>query len=171
MAYERTHKPLSGVHPALKILLCFAWEHATNIFYSHKFSTLSSGGRRYYELYAVKNKTLLVLKFVRVDAVLDVHFILKNFIMGRLCCSAAWYENRVVKACTWSDRATAVVMLFAHLVFLEHLNYHQNLISSSLYHPVAGAKISSQSVHKFLSNVVHKQTDRLTDSRTNATKT
>ena len=43
----------------------------------HKYSTLGSVGRRYYELYAVRNKTL-VLKFARVDAVLDVRLYIKN---------------------------------------------------------------------------------------------
>ena len=42
----------------------------------------------------------------------------------------------------------------------------QNLISSSLYYSGPVHKISSQSVHKFLSNVVHRQTDRQTDRQT-----
>ena len=47
---------------------------------------------------------------------------------------------------------------FAHLLILEYPDHHQNLISS-LYHPGPLHKISSQSVHNFLSNV-HRQTDR-----------
>ena len=56
---------------------------------------------------------------------------------------------------------------FAHLLILEYHHYHhQNLISSSLYYPGPSPKISSQSVHNFVSNVVHKQANR----QTNATK-
>ena len=66
---------------------------------SSSSSSSSSRGGLSYELYAVRNKTL-VLKFARVDAVLDLHFILKILIMGRLCCSAAQYEKRVVKPST-----------------------------------------------------------------------
>ena len=40
-----------------------------------------------------------------------------------------------------------------------------NLISSSLYYPGLLHKISSQSVHNFLSNVVHGQTDKQTNQR------
>ena len=60
--------------------------------------------------------------------------------------------------------------IFAHLLILEYPDHHQNLISSSLYYPGPLYKISSQSVHNFLSNVVHSQTDRQTDKQTNATK-
>ena len=35
--------------------------------------------------------------FARVDAVLDLRLYIKILIMGRLCSSAARYENRVVK--------------------------------------------------------------------------
>ena len=62
------------------------------------------------------------------------------------------------------------MMFFAHLVILEDFNQHQNIISSSLYHPGAVHKISSKSIPKFLSNIVYKQTYRQTDRRTNATK-
>ena len=58
----------------------------------------------------------------------------------------------------------------AHLLILEYPDHHQNLISSSLYYPGPLHKISSQSVHNFLCNVVHRQTDRQTDKQTNATK-
>ena len=54
-------------------------------------------------------------------------------------------------------------LFFAHLLILKDPDYHQNLISSSLYHPGPPPythKILSQSVHNFLSNIVHKQTDR-----------
>ena len=54
---------------------------------------------------------------------------------------------------------------FAHLLILEYPNHHQNLISSSLYYPGPRPKISSQSVHNFLSNVVHKQTNKQTNQR------
>ena len=56
---------------------------------------------------------------------------------------------------------------FAHLLILEYPDHHQNLISSSLYYPGPLHKISSQSDHNVLSNVVHRQTDRQTDRQTN----
>ena len=59
---------------------------------------------------------------------------------------------------------------FAHLLILQYPDHHQNLISSSLYYSGPVHKISSQSVHNFLSNVVHRQTDKQTDKLTNATK-
>ena len=52
---------------------------------------------------------------------------------------------------------------FAHLLILQYPDHHQNLISSSLYYSGPVHKISSQSVHNFLSNVVHRQTDRQTN--------
>ena len=61
---------------------------------------------------------------------------------------------------------TITVFFFAHLLILEYPDHHHNLISSSLYYPGPLHEISSQSVHNFLSNVVHRQTDR----QTNATK-
>ena len=61
-------------------------------------------------------------------------------------------------------------VFFAHLLILQYPDHHQNLISSYLYHSGPVHKISSQSVHNFLSNVVHRQTDRQTDRQTNATK-
>ena len=54
--------------------------------------------------------------------------------------------------------------VFAHLLIL-YPDHHQNLISSSLYYPRPLHKISSQSVHNFLSNVVHRQTDKQTNQR------
>ena len=51
---------------------------------------------------------------------------------------------------------------FAHLLILQYPDHHQNLISSSLYYSGPRHKISSQSVHSFLSNVVHRQTNRRT---------
>ena len=59
---------------------------------------------------------------------------------------------------------------FAHLLILQYPDHHQNLISSYLYYSGPVHKISSQSVHNFLSNVVHRQTNRQTDRQTNATK-
>ena len=63
---------------------------------------------------------------------------------------------------------------FAHLLILQYPDHHQNLISSYLYYSGPVHKISSQSVHNFLSNVVHrqtnKQTNKQTDKLTNATK-
>ena len=56
---------------------------------------------------------------------------------------------------------------FAHLLILQYPDHHQNLISSYLYYSGPVHKISSQSVHNFLSNVVHRQTDRQTDRQTN----
>ena len=65
-----------------------------------------------------------------------------------------------------SGYATTIIVFFAHLLISEYPDHHQNLISSLLYYPGPHPKISSQSVHNFLSNVVHKQTNR----QTNATK-
>ena len=56
---------------------------------------------------------------------------------------------------------------FAHLRILQYPDHHQNLISSSLYYSGPVHKISSQSVHNCLSNVVHRQTDKQTDRQTN----
>ena len=58
-------------------------------------------------------------------------------------------------------------IFFAHLLILQYPDHHQNLISSSLYYSGPAHKISSQSVHNFLSNVVHRRTDRQTDRQTN----
>ena len=54
---------------------------------------------------------------------------------------------------------------FAHLLILQYPDHHQNLISSYLCYSGPFHKISSQSVHNFLSNVVHRQTDRQTNQR------
>ena len=54
-------------------------------------------------------------------------------------------------------------VFFAHLLILQYPDHHQNLISSSLYYSGPVHKISSQSVHNFLSNVVHRQTNRQTN--------
>ena len=56
---------------------------------------------------------------------------------------------------------------FAHLLILEYPYHHQNLISSLLYYPGPLLKISSQSVHNFLSNVLHRQTNRQTNGGNN----
>ena len=56
---------------------------------------------------------------------------------------------------------------FVHLLILQYPDHHQNLISSYLYYSGPVHKISSQSVHNFLSNVVHRQTNRQTDKQTN----
>ena len=61
--------------------------------------------------------------------------------------------------------ATTITVFFAHLLILQDPDHHQNLISSSLYYSGPVHKISSQSVHNFLSNVVHRQTDRQTNQR------
>ena len=60
---------------------------------------------------------------------------------------------------------------FAHLLILEYPDHHQNLISSSLYYPGPLHKISSQSVHNFLSNVVHRQTDKQPNTTKNTRST
>ena len=62
---------------------------------------------------------------------------------------------------------TITVCFFAHLLILQYKDHHQNLISSSLYYSGPVHKISSQSVHNFLSNLVHRQTNRQTDRQTN----
>ena len=61
---------------------------------------------------------------------------------------------------------TIMVFFFAHLLILQYPDHHQNLISSSLYYSGPLHNISSQSVHNFLSNVVHRQTDKHTDKQT-----
>ena len=48
---------------------------------------------------------------------------------------------------------------FAHLLILQYPDHHQNLIGSSLYYSGSLHKISSQSIHNFFSNVVHRQTN------------
>ena len=55
--------------------------------------------------------------------------------------------------------AIAIIFGFAHLHILEYPDHQQNFISSSLHYPKLLHKISSQSVHNFVSNVVHIQTD------------
>ena len=57
-------------------------------------------------------------------------------------------------------------VFFAHLLILQYPDHHQNLISSSLYYSGTVHKISSQSVHNFLSNVVHRQTNKQTNRQT-----
>ena len=59
------------------------------------------------------------------------------------------------------------MVFFAHLLILEYPDYHQNLISSSLYYPGHLHKILFQSAYNVLSNGVHRQTDRQTDRQTN----
>ena len=58
---------------------------------------------------------------------------------------------------------------FAHLLILQYPDHHQNLISSYLYYSGPVHKISSQSVHNFLSNVAHRQTNRQTNTTKNIT--
>ena len=60
-------------------------------------------------------------------------------------------------------------VFFAHLLILQYPDHHQNLISSYLYYSGPVHKISSQSVHNFLSNVVHRQTNRQTNATKNIT--
>ena len=68
-----------------------------------------------------------------------------------------------------SGYATAIIVGFlADLLIWEYPDHHQNVISSSLYYPGSLHKISSQSVHKFLSNV-HNQTNRQTNATKNIT--
>ena len=57
---------------------------------------------------------------------------------------------------------------FFLLIYSEYPDHHQNLISSSLYYPGPLHKISSQSVHTFLSNV-HRQTNKQTNATKNIT--
>ena len=49
---------------------------------------------------------------------------------------------------------------YVHFVISKDPDHHQNLIRSLCYHQRFLHKISLQSVHKFLRNVVHKQTDK-----------
>ena len=64
-----------------------------------------------------------------------------------------------------SGYATSITVFFAHFLILQYPDHHQNLISSYLYYSGPVHKISSQSVHNFLSNVVHRRTDRQTNQR------
>ena len=57
--------------------------------------------------------------------------------------------------------------IFAHLLILQYPDHHQNLISSSLYYSGPVHKSSSQSVHNFLSNGVHRQANKQTNRQTN----
>ena len=66
-----------------------------------------------------------------------------------------------------SGYATTITVFFAHILILQNTDHHQNLISSSLYYSGPVHKISSQSVRNFLSNVVHRQTDKQTNRQTN----
>ena len=59
-----------------------------------------------------------------------------------------------------SGYATTIMVFFAHSLILDYPHHHQNLISSSLYYPGPLHNISSQSVHNFLSNVAHRQTEK-----------
>ena len=71
-----------------------------------------------------------------------------------------------------SGYATTITVFFAHfahLLILQYPDHHQNLISSYLYYSGPVHKISSQSVHNFLNNVVHRQTDKLTNATKNIT--
>ena len=68
-----------------------------------------------------------------------------------------------------SGYATAIILFFAHLLILEYPDHHQNLISSSLCYPGLLHKMSSQSVHNVLSNDVHTQTNRQTNTTKNIT--
>ena len=54
---------------------------------------------------------------------------------------------------------------FAHLLILEHPDHHQNLISYSVYYLAPLHNISTQSVHNFLSDVVHRQRNKQTNQR------
>ena len=65
------------------------------------------------------------------------------------------------------------MVFVANLLILEYSDHHQNVISSSVYYPGPLHKISLQSVHNLLNNVVHRQTARQPDRQnrqTNATK-
>ena len=64
-----------------------------------------------------------------------------------------------------SGYATTIMVFFCSFTHFRIPEHHQNLISSSLYYPGPLHKISSQSVHKCLSNVVHRQTDKRTNQR------
>ena len=57
----------------------------------------------------------------------------------------------------------------ALLLIVEYPDHHQSLINSLLYYLGPLRKISSQSVHNFQSNVVHRQTDRQTNTTNNIT--
>ena len=69
-----------------------------------------------------------------------------------------------------SGYAATIMVFFAHLVMLEYPDHHQNLTSSSLHYAGLLHKMLSQSVHNFLSNLVHTQTNKQTNKQTNAAK-
>ena len=68
-----------------------------------------------------------------------------------------------------SGYATTIMICFAHLLIVEYPDHHQSLINSLLYYLGPLSKISSQSVHNFQSNVVHRMTDRHTNTTNNIT--
>ena len=78
-------------------------------------------------------------------------------------------KKKVLDHCLHHDLGMLPLLrcFFAHLLILQYPDHHQNLISSSLYYSGPVHKISSQSVHNFLSNVVLRQTDRQTNRQTN----
>ena len=73
-----------------------------------------------------------------------------------------WLNPKVLDHYLYHDLVTAIMVFFAHLLILEDPDHHQNDYPGPLH------KISSQSVHTFLSNV-HRQTDRQTNATKNIT--
>ena len=63
----------------------------------------------------------------------------------------------------WSGYATTITVFFCSFTHLRIPDHHQHLLNSSLCYPGPLHKISSQSIYNFLSNVVHRQTDRQRD--------
>ena len=135
-----------------------------------KSSALGPWSIGYNKLYAVRNK-IMVLKFSMVDAVLDLRLYIKNsYHVGVMLVSSSIWKTcceRLTPTLVYHylnhDLILLQLLFFVHLLILEDHDHHHNLISSPLYYPGPLHEISSQSIHNFLSNVVHKQT-------TNATK-
>ena len=80
-------------------------------------------------------------------------------------CVLPWWWKASSKAsgslpATRSGHATTIMVFVAHLLILEDPDCHQNVISSSLYQSRPLHKISSQSVHHFMSNVAYKQSNK-----------
>ena len=86
----------------------------------------------------------------------------KKNVMNKICLNQR-VTPKVLDHYLHHDLVMLQLLIFAHLLVLKDPDHHHNLISPSLYHPKPLHKISSQSIHNVLSNVVHKQTDRQTD--------
>ena len=70
-----------------------------------------------------------------------------------------WWKASGTLPESWSGHAKTISEFFAHLFISQGPDRHQNVISSSLYHPGPLHKFSLQSVNNYLSNASSKQTN------------